>query len=134
MVSTLKPVHGEPLPDWAARLEARVPSEGGLVRRAAETALTSERAWAAFSTAEILCNLRLDAETVAAAVLHVAGCPVERINESFGPDIARIIAGVKTATDEFIETELLGPRYFNGSIQRRSDGDFRHHIGDIVRR
>ena len=42
-----------------------------------------------------------------------------RVSDNF----AWIFARVETSPDEFIETKLFGPAYFNNSIQRRAHGD-----------
>lgn len=98
--------------DWsgwlAAVAENRPESESGLIRRACEfaqpcyqgrAALDGESLFQyALSVAGIVASLRLDAEAVAAAVLHaVPDCldgAAEKIARELGPQVAKLVDGV----------------------------------------
>ncbi|MCU0607239.1 MAG: bifunctional (p)ppGpp synthetase/guanosine-3',5'-bis(diphosphate) 3'-pyrophosphohydrolase [Candidatus Edwardsbacteria bacterium] len=64
------------------------------------------------SVAIILAGLRLDAATLQAALLHDtvedAGVPLERIEQSFGPDVARLVDGVTHLTALGLGKDRLG--------------------------
>src|ERR1700731_1142355 len=65
----------------------------------------------------------------ALAKLHAV---VARVRVS--DNLARIFVCGQALRDEFIETKLFRPPYFNGAIHRRARRDPAHRTGDIVSR
>lgn len=47
---------------------------------------------------------------------------------------AWIVACAQASSHEFVETELLRPRYLNDAVHWRAHGDLAHRSGDIVSR
>jgi GTP pyrophosphokinase len=91
-----------------------------LIRRAYEFAAEQHRTQARQSgepflshpleVAHILADMRLDATTIAAALLHDVvedtRIPIEKIHERFGPDVARLVSGAtKISRIEFMAPE-----------------------------
>src|SRR5260370_20133 len=65
----------------------------------------------------------------ALAKLHAV---VARVRVS--DNLARILVCGQALPDEFIETKLFRPPYFNGAVHRRARRDPAHRTGDIVSR
>src|SRR3954465_11512229 len=80
------------------------------------------------------------------AKMHLAQLRViarnERALAEFGPEvprvrvddnIARVLARAKTLTDQLVETELFRAGHFHRAVHRRTDGDPRHCLRDVIR-
>jgi GTP pyrophosphokinase len=108
--STDTQVDSPALPEtWLGSVtEGMTPEQGGLIRRALARALPAHEGQRrasgepyvrhSMAVAEILSGLHLDAETIAAAILHdvVEDTPLtlEELAREFGPAVARLVDGV----------------------------------------
>ncbi|GBE11337.1 MAG TPA: GTP diphosphokinase [Gammaproteobacteria bacterium] len=104
------PVASPALPEaWLGSVtEGMTPEQGGLIRRALACALPAHEGQRrasgepyvrhSMAVAEILAGLHLDAETIAAAILHdvIEDTPLtlEELAREFGPTVARLVDGV----------------------------------------
>ena len=115
MVKLARPQHGAPsvthpaYQEWLDGLmQERPPEEVALIRRACECAEAAHRGQTrvsgepyfqhALAVAQILAGLRMDPETVVAAILHDVvedtAMGLAEIRQEFGPGIARLVDGV----------------------------------------
>ncbi len=108
--ATDTPIASPALPEtWLGSVtEGMTPEQGGLIRRALARALPAHEGQRrasgepyvrhSMAVAEILAGLHLDAETIAAAILHdvIEDTPLtlEELAREFGPTVARLVDGV----------------------------------------